>query len=188
MPAKEGCSVSTTLVDTSASPRAPSSISVRKASRCRCRTLSPLSLLFLLPHQASLSPHGCFQAARGSLSPPGPSAVQPDSLQMSRTSAEVRSASQALPPPHPPFPSSPLFSYKMIRSTIKVTWKTSLSFFTALHQHMETVPLISASGVDKLLRGEIGLCQQEQRCYHKIWSRSAKRMAATLSPWNLPEY
>lgn len=150
-PVKEGCNVSTTLVDTSASPKVLSSTSVRRASRCCWQTLS---LLSPLSHQASLSSHGCFQATRGSLSPARPSAVQPGLLLMSRTSAEVRSAG-----PNPHSPSQ--FSYKMTQSTVKVPLKISLSFFTALHQHTEMVPRISASSADKILKREIGVCQQE---------------------------
>lgn len=109
MPVKEGCSVSTTLVDTSASPRVLSSTLVRMASRYRWQTLP---LLFLLSHRASLSSHGCFKVARGSLSPAAPSAVQPGSLQMNRTSAEVSSAVL-----HPHSPSQ--FTYKMIQNKVQ---------------------------------------------------------------------
>lgn len=118
MPAKEGCSVLTTLVGTSASPRALSSISVRRASRCRCRNLS---LPSLQSHQAHLSSHGCFQGARGSLSRAGPFAVHPDSLQMTRTSAEVRSAAYrlGLKEKGKKHSAQSPFSYKMIQNTLK---------------------------------------------------------------------
>lgn len=56
----------------------------------------------------------------------------------------------------------PPFSYMMIRSNSTLK-NPPFIFFTALDQHMETGPLISATGVDKLLRREIGLCQQESQ-------------------------
>lgn len=114
MPAKEGCSVSTTLVDTSASPRVPSSTLVRRAIRYRWQTLPLLSLPSLLSHQASLCPRGCFKVARGLLSPAAPSAVQPGSLQMNRTSAEVRSAV------HPFSPRPATRQYKAKYDTFKI--------------------------------------------------------------------
>lgn len=181
MPVKEGCSVSTTLVDTSASPRVLSSTSVRRASRCWWQTLS---LLSPLSHQASLSSHGCFQATRGSLSPARPSAVQPGLLQMSRTSAEVRSAG-----PNPHSPSQ--FSYKMIQSTIKVPLKISLFlFFTALHQHTEMVPRISASSADKVLKREIGVCQQELSTQNIVskWKRDGCHTLNNFFIYSISKY
>lgn len=88
-PAKEGCSVLTTLVDTSASPRVLSSISVKRENRCRRWTL------FLPSPQANQVNLSFRQWSTGPRSRAGPLVVQPDSLQMSRTSAEVRSDGQA---------------------------------------------------------------------------------------------
>lgn len=136
--AKEGCSVSTTLVDTSAFQRALSSILVRTVSRCRCRTI-----LSLLSHQTSLSPRGVLLKAFG---------AHQDLLQMSRTSAKVISATQKL------FPLSPCTDIWLW----EVPWKIGFLFcFKVLYSNTwckHTV--ISGSGADILLKREIGLCQQ----------------------------
>ena len=157
MPAKEGCSVSTTSGDTSASPRAPWSTSARRASRCNCRSPS------LLSRRASPRSRPCSLATRGSPSPPGRSAARPASPPMSRTSAEVRSAQQT--------PSPSLSLYSAVGSYL-----SSLSL-RLCNNNRETAPHISANDVDKLLRSEIGLCQQEPRCDRKLWATSAKQMA-----------
>lgn len=80
----------------------------------------------------------------------------------------------------------PQFSFSAIK------WYKVLSFiFYCFYTNTWREFILSQQAV--LTWKKNGPSQQEQRCNHKIWSTSAKVMAATLSPWKVfflyfPEY